>query len=135
MERPILDDLMFRARDVGEGQWEARSEKEWEEAWKQCDAILALAWTRLIRVGDHVANRYGVHATRGCPLVSGCGAYGYAIVVQQFPLVLVSAEGGMMWSCIKDERRHLIVVGHTYDRECPAFQRFRREGRWAEKTP
>lgn len=77
--------------------------------------------------GDVVANDSGPRSTRGCPLVCGSGIYDDAIVVQGDPLVLVSREGDMMWSCIGEERKFLKVTGTATEEESKAaFKRFER---------
>ncbi len=79
--------------------------------------------------GDIVQNENGPRSFRGCPLACGSGLYDDAIVVQADPLVIVSREGDMMWSCIGDERKHLRVVGEATASEAKAaFARFKREG-------
>lgn len=77
--------------------------------------------------GDVVANDSGPRSTRGCPLVCGSGIYDDAIVVQGDPLVLVSREGDMMWSCIREERKFLKKTGvATAEESEAAFKRFER---------
>jgi hypothetical protein len=84
----------------------------------------ALAFKR----GDIVANSFGPTSTRGCPLACGSGLYPAAIVVQTDPLVVVSYEGDMLWSCIGKERAHLKVVGTATPNEAErAYRRFARD--------
>lgn len=91
--------------------------------------------SEIFRRGDIVQNEFGPHSYQGCPLVCGSGAYTDAIVVQPDPLILVSREGDMMWSCIREERKHLKVIGFaTPEQAREAFNRLRRERGEEEDT-
>ena len=50
-----------------------------------------------------------VIVTAGDPLVCGSGRYSHAIVGQADPLILVSEEGDMVWSCSHESSTYKVV--------------------------
>lgn len=70
--------------------------------------------------GDIVRGRPG-HA-----LCSGCESYAAAICVSADPFVIVSAEGDMMWRCVKPENVEVIRFSTIAERR-KALARWNRE--------
>lgn len=62
--------------------------------------------------GDLVAS-----TNPGYPLRSGCEQYDCAVVMQVEPLILVSEESDMKWSCLSDEAKSFLQVIGQADEE------------------
>lgn len=67
------------------------------------DAFLQRFYNPKIKVGSKVAGK------PWHPLVCGSGAYQYAIVISIDPLILVSPQTDMRWSCV--DERTIEVIG------------------------